>query len=106
MNMVTVHEISTSETRLEYVMIEGEPYAHGLASLGGLGFALAMNDRAIVFIGKGRRSKSFIRVAFLAEIFPDKQAGLIELRRRLLISHAKCEADPSGDVEVDFTRAG
>jgi hypothetical protein len=102
---LTVYEACTGGLRCEYVVHGGEPYVNGLVKLRGLWAALAINEGAVMFVGKGRRrNKTFVRVTWLADVESDacRKGRLLEFGRRLLSLQTAVEGSPSGETEIDF----
>ncbi len=100
---LTVRDVSTGKL-IEFMVIDGEPYIPCARRLPGWLADKALNAQAIKIFpfGKDKRIEGFIRLAWLAEAYPEYHADVMEMRRNLLALHSKCASLPSGRSKIIF----
>lgn len=103
--MSPIYEMASDQVRCEFLVVDGEPYVNGVIELKGLYCVVAMNDRAIIFAGTAKKPKPFVKLAWIAEVFPERSRAMAEFRKRALALKGACDRTPETSVTIDFEEA-
>lgn len=90
---IDVYELTTKGTRkrLRFTIIDGEPWVNGLWKPKGFHSLIALTDGAIGFAGRGKKAQAYVKLSWLAEVFPEKAEEFDKIRRRIFLLYEACE---------------